>query len=334
MMNIYDFLLSTPKEIKAKVKGLGIKSHNDIRTEESQFMSQFGLSPDSRVKFGWVDQRYGTHVRFYITFSLPPIKNKINTYDLPLRLSFTGSSCAVKIVLEDEEIDIIREYLGLFDSRKDYSNLEFGVHEVKLCSDIFDDNVLKPDHSLKEVDQRIQNYYTKTAPLVYDYLDKCNDGTIESLWNKHNPLNKLKKGNDIFTGYYFSVNIYVKLRTEIPSFDFEDLAIVASVIGRGAFSGTKNQDLENLLYSDTITQQEKIDLLNKIKSEFLGKQVSGSPYDTWTREYVAANEEFMKRVEEIKKEIGINHNINPKYITIFGARPEIFKDVPSDGYYK
>ncbi len=330
MTNLYDFLFNkSPKDIKNLVKSLGIKNSLEIKTDIKKFLNQFDLEDDSRVLYQSIWRRYSTtSFRFSIEI---PLSQTAKTYLLHGSLNFSGSSCSVSLGPSEGSTTLISEYLGLFDARKDYNNLEVNVSFLNLVPELLGDDLnLKRDCTFSQIDREIQKYYTKISPKIQEYLEKCNDGTIESLWNTYNPRNPLNVGDAIFVGYFLDLKLYLKFTEEIPGFNIEDLVILGTNLN-GA--GQKGSDIKKLLDHNT-PSQEVIRIWSKVKSEFLKKIRPTSNHSKWINNLVDSNLEFKQEIDRIRDEVSKKYNINPKYLDCLKPpRIEQFKDVPEDGYY-
>ena len=330
MTNLYDFLFNkSPKDIKNLVKSLGIKNSLEIKTDVKKFLNQFDLEDDPRVLY----QRFWrihstTNFRFYLEI---PLSQTAKTYLLPGSLNFSGSSCSISLGPSNGSTTLISEYLGLFDARKDYNNLKVDVRFPNLTPELLGDDLnLKRDCTFSQMDQKIQKYYTKISPKVQEYLEKCNDGTVESLWNTYNPRNPLNVGDAIFVGYCLNLELYLGFTKKIPGFNIEDLVILGTNLN-GAGQG--RSDIKKLLDSNT-PNQEVISIWSKVKSEFLKKIRPTSNHSKWINSLVDSNLEFKQEINRIRDEVSKKYNINPKYLDcLMPPRIEQFKDVPEDGYY-
>lgn len=330
MTNLYDFLFNkSPKDIKDLVKSLGIKNSLEIKTDVKEFLNQFDLEDDPRVLYQSIWRRYSiTSFRFSIEI---PLSQTAKTYFLRGSLNFSGSSCSVSLGPSEGSTTLISEYLGLFDARKDYNNLEVKVNFPNLVPELLGDDLrLKRDCTFSQIDREIQEYYTKISPKVQEYLEKCNDGTVESLWNTYNPRNPLNVGNDVFVGYYLGSELYLEFTEKIPGFNIEDLVILGANLN-GA--GQKSADIKKLIDPNT-PDQEVICIWSKVKSEFLKKIRPTSNHSKWINSLVDSNLEFRQEINRIRDEVARKYNINPKYLDcLIPPRIEQFKDVPEDGYY-
>ena len=330
MTNLYDFLFNrSPKDIKDLVKNLGIKNSLEIKTDVKEFLNQFDLEDDPRVLYQSIWRRYSiTSFKFSIEI---PLSQTAKTYLLDGSLNFSGSSCSVSLGPSGGSTTLISEYLGLFDARKDYNNLEVKVNFPNLVPELLGDDLrLKRDCTFSQIDREIQEDYTKISPKVQEYLEKCNDGTIESLWNTYNPRNPLNVGNDVFVGYYLGSGLYLEFTEKIPGFNIEDLVILGANLN-GA--GQKGADIKKLIDPNT-PDQEVICIWSKVKSEFLKKIRPTSNHSKWINSLVDSNLEFRQEINRIRDKVARKYNINPKYLDcLIPPRIEQFKDVPEDGYY-
>jgi hypothetical protein len=311
------------------VKSLGIKNSLEIKTDVKEFLNQFDLEDDPRVLYQNIWRYHGT-TRFRFSIKIP-LSQTAKTYLLHGFLNFSGSSCSVSLGPSEGSTTLISEYLGLFDARKDYNNLEVKVNLPNLVPELLGDDLnLKRDCTFSQINREIQEYYTKTSPKVQDYLEKCNDGTIESLWNTYNPRNPLNVGDAIFVGYCLGSELYLKYTEKIPGFNIEDLVILGTNLN-GA--GRKDSDIKKLIDPNT-PGQEVPRIWSKIKSEFLKKIRPTSNHSKWINSLVNSNLEFKQEIGRIRDEVARKYNINPKYLDcLMPPRIEQFKDVPEDGYY-
>lgn len=330
MINLYDFLFNkSPKDIKNLVKSLGIKNPLEIKTDVKKFLNQFDLEDDPRVLYQSIWRRYSTtSFRFSIEI---PLSQTAKTYLLSGSLNFSGSSCSVSLGPSEGSTTLISEYLGLFDNRKDYNNLEVNVSFPNLTPELLGDDLnLKRDCTFSQIDREIQEYYTKISPKVKEYLEKCNDGTVESLWNTYNPRNPLRVGNAIFVGYSLDFELYLEFTEKIPGFNIEDLVILGTNLN-GA--GQKDSDIKKLMDPNT-PDQGVISIWSKVKSGFLKKIRPTSNHSKWINSLVDSNLEFKQEIDRIRDEVARKYNINPRYLDCLRAPGvEQFKDVPEDGYY-
>ena len=330
MTNLYDFLFNkSPEDIKNLVKSLGIKNSLEIKTDIKKFLNQFDLEDDPRVLYQNIWRIYSTtSFRFSIEI---PLSQTAKTYLLHGSLNFSDSSCSVSLGPSGGSTTLISEYLGLFDARKDYNNLEIRVSFPNLAPELLGDDLnLKRDCTFSQIDREIQKYYTKISPLVQEYLEKCNDGTVESLWNTYNPRNPLNVGDAIFVGDSLDLKLYLKFTEEIPGFNIEDLVILGTNLN-GARQ--KDSDIRKLLNPNT-SNQEIICIWSKVKSEFLKKIRPTSNYSKWINSLVDSNLKFKQEIDRIRDEVSKKYNINPKYLDCLKPpKIEQFKDVPEDGYY-
>lgn len=330
MTNLYDFLFNkSPKDIKNLVKSLGIKNSLEIKRDIKEFLNQFDLEDDPRVLYQSIWRRYSTtSFRFSIEI---PLSQTAKTYPLRGSLNFSGSSCSVSLGPSKGSTTLISEYLGLFDARKDYNNLEVNVSFPNLVPELLGDDLnLKRDCTFSQINRKIQEYYTKISPKVQEYLEKCNDGTVESLWNTYNPRNPLNVGDAIFVGYSLDPELYLRFTEKIPGFNIEDLVILGTNL-HGA--GQKGSDIKKLMDHNT-PGQEVPRIWSKVKSEFLKKIRPTSNHSKWINSLVDSNLEFKQKIDRIRDEVARKYNINPKYLDcIMPPRIEQFKDVPEDGYY-
>ena len=328
MTNLYDFLFNkSPKDIKNLVKSLGIKNSLEIKTDIKNFLNQFDLENDPRILYQNIWRIHSTtSFRFSIEISL---SKTTKTYLLHGSLNFSGSSCSVSLGPSEGSTILISEYLGLFDARKDYNNLKVMVSFLNLVPELLGDDLnLKRDCTFSQIDREIQKYYTKISPKIQEYLEKCNDGTIESLWNTYNPRNPLNVGDAIFVGYSLSSKLYLEFTEKIPGFNIEDLVILGTNL-----NGQKDSDIKKLIDPNT-PNQEVIRIWSKVKSEFLKKIRPTSNHSKWINNLVDSNLEFKQEIDRIRDEISKKYNINPKYLDCLKPpRIEQFKDVPEDGYY-
>lgn len=331
MTNLYDFLFNkSPKDIKDLVKSLGIKNSLEIKRDLKEFLNQFDLEDDPRVLYQSIWRRYST-TSFKFSIEIP-LSQTSKTYHLRGTLDFSGSSCGVSLGPSDGSTTIISEYLGLFDARKAYNNLEVRVILPNLAPELLGDDLnLKRNCTFSQIDQKIQEYYVKISPKVQEYLEKCNDGTIESLWNTYNPRNSLNVGDDIFVGYSLDLYLYLKLTEKIPGFNIEDLVILGTNLNG---VGQNDPDIEKLIDPNT-PSQEAICIWSKVKSEFLKRIRPTSNHSKWINSLVDSNLEFKQEIDRIRDEVAKKYNINPKYLDcLMPPRIEQFKDVPNDGYYE
>jgi hypothetical protein len=330
MTNLYDFLFNkSPKDIKNLVKSLEIKNSLEIKRDVKEFLNQLDLEDDPRVLYQSIRRRYSTtSFRFSIEI---PLSQTAKTYLLRGSLNFSGSSCSVSLGPSEGSTTLISEYLGLFDARKEYNNLEVNVNFPNLAPELLGDDLnLKRDCTFSQIDREIQKYYTKISPKIQDYLEKCNDGTIESLWNTYNPRNPLNVGDAIFVGYCLGSELYLKYTEKIPGFNIEDLVILGTNLN-GA--GRKDSDIKKLIDPNT-PGQEVPRIWSKVKSEFLKKIRPTSNHSKWINSLVDSNLEFKQEIDKIRNEVARKYNINPRYLDCLRPpRIEQFKDVPEDGYY-
>ena len=331
MTNLYDFLFNkSPKDIKNLVKSLGIKNSLEIKTDVKKFLGQFDLEDDPRVLYQSIWRRYRTtSFRFSIEI---PLSQTAKTYLLRGSLNFSGSSCSVSLGPSEGSTTLISEYLGLFDARKNYNNLEVDVNFPNLVPELLGDDLnLKRDCTFSQINREIQEYYTKISPKVQEYLEKCNDGTVESLWNTYNPRNPLRVGDAIFVGYSLDFELYLEFTEKIPGFNIEDLVILGTNLnGAGR---NYSEDIKKLIDRNT-PDQEVPCIWSKVKSEFLKKIRPTSNHSRWINSLVDSNLEFKQEIDRIRDEVAKKYNINPKYLDCLMAPVvEQFKDVPEDGYY-
>lgn len=331
MTNLYDFLFNkSPKDIKNLVKSLGIKNSSEIKTDLKKFLNQFDLEDDPRVLYQSIWRRYSTtSFRFSIKI---PLSQTTKTYLLHGSLNFRGSSCSVNLGPSKEYTTLISEYLGLFDNRKEYNNLVVDVSFPNLTPELLGDDLsLKRDCTFSQIDREIQEYYTKISPRIQEYLEKCNDGTVESLWNTYNPRNPLNVGDDIFVGYSLGPELYLEFTEKIPGFNIEDLVILGTNLNE---VGQKDSNIKKLI-DPNAPSQDVIYIWSKVKSEFLKKIRPTSNHSKWINSLVDSNLEFKQEIDRIRDEVAKKYNINPKYLDcLIPPRIEQFKDVPEDGYYE